>query len=244
MERPIYLKGLFLFYFILKCKINEYRAMKIIMKKNDTAQNEIEIMRKISHPHIVNIFDIYEDTKKYYIMMEFFEGGELFEAISEQRTFTEIDCAHIIKQILSALNYLHSKNIMHRDLKPENIMLTHKLSKKNKKYEVKIIDFGTAKIFKKEQKETKFIGISYYIAPEVLKESYDEKCDIWSCGVIMFILLCGYPPFNGNTNDGIYNNIRNNQPYFHGEDWKDMTPDAVDLLQNMLNKQPNKRFSL
>ena len=224
-------------------KLKEIRAMKIILKKNETAQNEIEIMRKISHPHIVNIFDIYEDTKKYYIMMELFEGGELFEAISEQGAFTEEDCAHIMKQILSAVNYLHSKNIMHRDLKPENIMLTHKLSKKNKKYELKIIDFGTAKIFEGDQKETKFIGTSYYIAPEVLKENYDEKCDVWSCGVIMYILLCGYPPFNGNSNEEIYNSIKNSQPYFHGEDWRDITPEAIDLLQNMLNKNSNKRFS-
>ena len=224
-------------------QLKELRAMKIIPKKNENAQIEIDIMRKISHPHIVNIFDIYEDTKKYYIMMELFDGGELFEAISEQGVFTEEDCAHIMKQVISAVTYLHSKNIMHRDIKPENIMLTHKLNKKNKKYEVKLIDFGAAVIFKKGEKQKQFIGTTYYIAPEVLKESYDEKCDVWSCGVIMYILLCGYPPFNGNTNEEIYNSIKNSQPYFHGEDWKDITPEAIDLLQNMLNKKPNKRFS-
>ena len=225
-------------------KLGEYRAMKIINKKSESSQNEVDILRKISHPNIVNIFEIYEDSKKYYIMMEICEGGELFEAISQQGSFSEGDCANIMKSLLSAVNYLHGKNIVHRDLKPENIMLTKNLSKmKNKKYEIKLIDFGTAKQFEPHQKLNKFIGTSYYIAPEVLKENYNEKCDIWSCGVILYILLCGYPPFNGNSNVDIYHNIQNNPPYFNGEEWKDITKEAIDLIKCMLNKTPNKRFS-
>ena len=222
-------------------KLNEIRAMKITNKKTYSSKYEIDILRKISHPNITNIFEIFEDSKKYYVIMEFLEGGELFDAITSIGSFSEESACQVMKQILSAIYYLHSSCIVHRDLKPENIMLLQK--PQNGNYHIKLIDFGTAKTFKPGKKMSKFIGTSYYIAPEVLKESYDQKCDVWSCGVIMYILLCGYPPFNGNTNNDIYNAIKNNLPYFHGEDWKEITPEAIDLLQNMLNKNPSKRFS-
>ena len=129
-------------------------------------------------------------------------------------------------------------NIVHRDLKPENIMLVSK-----SKFEVKIIDFGTAKILEKGTKLSKFIGTSYYIAPEVIKENYDEKCDVWSCGVILYILLCGYPPFNGSNNSAIYYNIQNSNPDFTGDEWKDVSKEAIELIKQMLVKDPSKRIS-
>ena len=146
----------------------------------------------------MNIFEIFEDSKKYYIITEMLDGGELFEFITNQGTFSETDAAILMKQILQGVNYLHSQYIVHRDLKPENTML---ISKPNsvKQYSLKIIDFGTAIQIRPGQKINKFIGTSYYIAPEVLAENYNEKCDVWSCGVIMYILLCGYPPFNGSV---------------------------------------------
>ena len=222
-------------------QLNEIRAMKITNKKSDSSKYEIEILRKISHPNITNIFEIFADSKKYYVIMEFLEGGELFEAITSIGSFTEASACKVMKQILSAVFYLHSNHIVHRDLKPENIMLTQK--PKNGNYQIKLIDFGTAKIFKPGKKMNKFIGTSYYIAPEVLKERYDEKCDVWSCGVILFILLCGYPPFNGNTNVDIFHAIQNQNPIFGGEEWEDITPEAKDLIKQMLKKNPNERLT-
>ena len=222
-------------------QLGEIRAMKITNKKSDSSKYEIEILRKISHPNITNIFEIFADSKKYYVIMEFLEGGELFEAITSIGSFTEASACKVMKQILSAVYYLHSNRIVHRDLKPENIMLTQK--PKNANYQIKLIDFGTAKIFKPGKKMNKFIGTSYYIAPEVLKERYDEKCDVWSCGVILFILLCGYPPFNGNTNVDIFHAIQNQNPIFGGEEWEDITPEAKDLIKLMLKKNPNERLS-
>ena len=222
-------------------ELNEIRAMKITNKKSESSKYEIEILRKISHPNITKIFEIFSDSKKYYIIMEFLEGGELFEAITNIGSFTEASASKVMKQILSAVYYLHSNNIVHRDLKPENIMLTQK--PKNGNYQIKLIDFGTAKIFRPGKKMNKFIGTSYYIAPEVLKERYDEKCDVWSCGVILFILLCGYPPFNGNNNVDIFHAIQNQNPIFGGEEWEDITSEAKDLIKLMLRKNPNERLS-
>ncbi len=222
-------------------QLNEIRAMKITSKKSESSKSEIEILRKISHPNISNVYEIYEDSRKYYIMMEFLEGGELFEAITNIGSFSEQNAAGVMKQLLSAVNYLHQMNIMHRDLKPENIMLTGK--PKNNQYMIKLIDFGTARQFIPGKKINKFIGTSYYIAPEVLRENYDEKCDVWSCGVILYILLCGYPPFNGNTNIDIYHNIQTQNPSFAGEEWEDITKEAIDLIKNMLNRNPLKRWN-
>ena len=222
-------------------QLNEIRAMKITNKKSESSKYEIEILRKISHPNITNIFEIFADSKKYYVIMEFLEGGELFEAITSIGSFTEASACKVMKQILSAVYYLHSNHIVHRDLKPENIMLTQK--PKNGNYQIKLIDFGTAKIFKPGKKMNKFIGTSYYIAPEVIKERYDEKCDVWSCGVILFILLCGYPPFNGNTNTDIFHAIQNQNPIFGGEEWEDITSEAKDLIKLMLKKNPSERLT-
>ncbi len=218
-------------------QLGEIRAMKIVNKKLSSSMYEIDILRKISHPNIVNIFEIFEDKKKYYIINEFCDGGELFSAIAEKGFFTELEANKLIKQVLQTINYLHSNCIVHRDLKPENIMLMSNGT------DIKVIDFGTAIELPKKKKLTKFIGTAYYIAPEVISQNYDEKCDIWSCGIILYILLCGYPPFNGPSNNDIYSAIQHSKLLFEKESWKEISKEAISLIKKMLEKNPRKRPS-
>ena len=219
-------------------QLGEIRAMKIVSKKNKSSLNEIEILKIISHPNIINIYEIYEDSKKYYIMYEFLQGGELFESLTKLGKLNECIAAFVLKQIMNAINYLHSLNIVHRDLKPENIMIIDK-----KQLTLKIIDFGGGKILKPGVLEKEIVGTPYYIAPEVLKRNYNEKCDIWSCGVILFILLGGYPPFNGKKREELFDNIINKSVKFNQENWKNISTEAKDLIEKMLDKDFNNRPS-
>lgn len=161
--------------------------------------NEIEILKQLDHPNILKLFEFFQDQKRFFLVTEFCNGGELFDKIAEEQYFSETDAAKIIKQILSAVNYCHQRSIVHRDLKPENILLNRDLNDPK----ITIIDFGTSGVFDPDQKMQQKYGTPYYIAPEVLGNSYDEKCDLWSIGVILYILLCGYPPFNGANDEQI-----------------------------------------
>ena len=154
-------------------------AMKIIKKRKNKSNeereilNEIEILKKLDHPKILKIVDFYSKVKKYYIITEYCPEGELFNEIIKVGRFDEGQTAFIIIQILKVISYCHRNYIIHRDIKPENIMITKR--EKNGCLQVKLIDFGTAKIFEKGQSENRYVGSSYYMAPEVLKRKYDEK---------------------------------------------------------------------
>ena len=217
------------------------RALKVIKKSSNNILktfNDVDLLKNLIHPNIMQILEIYEDKNNLYLVCEFCEGEDLFDQILKKVSFTEDKAAGIIKQILSALTYIHSNNIVHRDIKPENILLDS-----NNDDSIKIIDWGTARYFNKKNKLRKVSGSPYYIAPEVLLEKYDEKCDIWSCGVIMYTLLCGYPPFNGETDVEILNRIRTGKFIFPDEEWEFISPEAKDLIRKMLKYNPSKRLS-
>ena len=167
------------------------------------------------------------------------KGGELFEQILKKRQFTEQETAPLIKQVLSAIVYCHSRNIVHRDLKPENLILDiHSPSAK-----VKVVDFGTAMIFDSKVKLTEKFGTPYYIAPEVLSKRYNEKCDVWSLGVIIYLLLSGYPPFNGRSDREVLRKVKLGRFSMPSNEWKGISPEVKDLIKQMLTLDPNKRMS-
>ena len=218
------------------------RAVKIIQKsKVDTKVlfNEINVLSKLSHPNIMQIYEIFYDNTNIYIVSEYCKGGELFEIISTKGNFSEKDACVIMKQLMSAICYSHQNNIVHRDLKPENILMDND----SDDLTIKIIDWGCAQTIKTTKQSNQADGTAYYIAPEVLKGEYNEKCDIWACGVIFYILLCGYPPFNGETDDEIYLEVLKGKFEFPEEDWSEVSDEAKALIKKMLTKDVNKRIT-
>ena len=194
------------------------RAVKKVAKKKiknmERFQQEIEILQQLDHPHVLKLYEYFEDSRNVYLVTEICRGGELFDRIIEAEFFSEKVASRIFKQILQSLNYCHSQGIAHRDLKPENFLF----ESKDADADLKIIDFGLSKVIRNPQflesvggqKNVKELdrmntraGTPNYISPEVLAGNYGVECDMWSAGCILYILLCGYPPFYGDDDQEI-----------------------------------------
>ena len=226
----------------------EIRAMKIINKSascsiEDDKEifNEINILRTMDHPNILKIFEFYSNKESYSIVTELCSGGELFQEIIEKGPFNEKYCAYVMYQIFSAINYCHKMHILHRDLKPENILIAKR--DKNDFPLIKICDFGTSKMFEKGTVQRKLVGSSYYIAPEVLKKHYDEKCDIWSCGVILYILLSARPPFGGESDSEIMEKVSKGKYDLKSPPFDTISSEAKDLIKCCMTMEVSKRIS-
>ena len=224
----------------------EIRAVKIIDKnllskgmiEKRKVLNEVDILRTLDHPNVLKVFEYFEDPRNYYLVMEYCSGGDLFDELDRVKSFDEISASKIMSQILAGVAYIHNQSIVHRDLKLENILIWSKANE----IHIKIIDFNIATI-NTGKKLSKFTGTSYYIAPEVINESYDEKCDVWSCGVIMFLLLTGSFPFIGSTRDAVLHNIKANKITFYYKTWNKVSSEAQDLIRLLLNQNPGLRIS-
>jgi len=182
--------------------------------------------------------EVIDTTDTLYLVLEFAAGGELFDAIVNRGSYSEEDAANIIKQILEAIKYIHEHGIAHRDLKPENLLLAE-----GKKDYIKIADFGLSKSFNEEQLQTS-CGTPDYVAPEVLLgEPYDMAVDIWSIGVITYVLLCGFPPFYGEVQKDLFENIMSGNYDFPDPEWSRVSKEGKDFIKKILVVDPSKRYN-
>ena len=228
------------------------RAMKIIDKNKMSSGgkksliNEINIVKSLDHPNIMKVYEYFNKDNNLYIISELLSGGELLEKINENGFLSEDVSAYIMKQIFSAVDFCHEKGILHRDLKPENILIESEAEAKKEFFTIKIIDFGTSGKIQDEEDELFNVGVGtpLYVAPEILEnEKYDEKCDMWSCGVIMFMMLSGKAPFDGDNDEEIYQSVRKGKYDFDNEKWDEISNEAKDLIKKLLIHDFNKRFS-
>ena len=229
---------------------NEKVAMKQIKKSSANLlsdgeiTDEIEILKNLDHPDIVRIIESFNTKNSYILITEYCEGGELFDQVKNQLSETQI--AVIFKQILSGLAYLHSNNIVHRDLKLENILIYEKEKSKTTGedlFNIKIIDFGTARIFDKNKNPQSIVGSSYYIAPEVLRQKYNKECDLWSVGVILYMFIVGHAPFDGCDDEEITTNIQRGVYRKNDRRWIKASKEVKDLIQKLLTYRPSQRLS-
>lgn len=236
---------------VRKCKnkqTGEICALKTIDKSKlpDNAiqlRREIDILLDVDHPHIIKLYDVYEDETSIYLVSELCSGGELYDRViektkSKEGHFSEFTAARIIKNILSAIQYCHDeKQIVHRDLKPENFLLTDETDDA----QIKVIDFGLSRYSANRMQSQ--VGTIYYVAPEVLVGDYTDKADIWSIGVVAYVLLCGFPPFNAGTEKLTYNIVQEGAVKFPSPAWDRTSPKAIRFIKRLLEKDPDTRPS-
>lgn len=221
-------------------------AIKIILKKNVKGNermvlDELDMLQRLKHPHIVKFRDWFESRDKYYIVTELATGGELFDRICDQGKFTEKDASQTIKQVLGAVNYLHQNNVVHRDLKPENLLYRDKSAESD----LVLADFGIAKMLdSKDEVLTTMAGSFGYAAPEVmLKQGHGKAVDMWSMGVITYTLLCGYSPFRSENLQDLIDECCSAQVVFHERYWKDVSDDGKDFIMKLLQPKPEERWT-
>ena len=222
-----------------------YFAIKSISIKNmcqkdyDDLVKEVDIISDLDHPNIIKFYETYHDDCFFHIVMELCKGKEVFDNICNHGYLPEKKVQNIIFKVLLAIAHCHSMGITHRDLKPENILF----ESLKPDAEIKLIDFGLSRKYSKNEKMHTILGTPYYVAPEVLKGDYDEKCDIWSIGAMTYLMLCGDPPFTGDSNNEIFKKIVKAELKFNSYKWKNISDEAKDFVKLCLNKNATQRPS-
>lgn len=220
-------------------------AIKIILKNvkgnEKMVYDELDMLQRLKYPYIVKFVDWFESRDKFYIVTQLATGGELFDRICDQGKFTEKDASQTIKQVLSAVDYLHNNNVVHRDLKPENLLyITQDLDS-----DLVLADFGIAKMLDSGEDTLKTMAGSFgYAAPEVMEQKgHGKPVDMWSLGVITYMLLCDYSPFRSENLKDLIRECTLSQVVFHERYWKDVSQDAKDFITRLIVPEPGKRWT-
>ena len=227
-----------------KNKKMKFFAIKSIPMKNLSCNindfiKEVDIISTLDHPNIIKFYETFHDDYFFHIVMELCKGKEIIHQMGNYGFIEEKKVTCVVFKVLLAIAHCHNRGVTHRDLKPENILF----DSMKKDAEIKILDFGLSRKYDKEQKMHSILGTPYYVAPEVLKGEYDEKCDIWSIGAMTYLMLCGEPPFNGNSNNEIFKKIVKENIKFKSLLWKNISNNAKDFVKICLSKNSNKRPS-
>jgi calcium-dependent protein kinase len=218
-------------------KINSHSLRKL--------HEEISIMKSLDHPNIIKLREVFFGSKTVYLVMELCRGGELFDKLTKQapRGLADDRARQLMTDMFSAVRYLHSHNIVHRDLKLENFLFLEDGDAAGGS-SLKLIDFGLSKHCDTQETMHHVVGSAYYIAPEVLAGNYDHRCDVWSLGVICYILLTGQPPFTGVTGEQVYKSVCTSEPDFSSTRFAHVRPATVDFVRRLLVKDPDYRMTI
>ncbi|XP_015900389.2 calcium-dependent protein kinase 20 [Ziziphus jujuba] len=234
------------FFCIEKGTGKEFACKSIAKRKLTTEEDvedvrrEIQIMHHLAgHPNVIQIVGAYEDAVAVHVVMELCAGGELFDRIIQRGHYTERKAAQLARVIVGVVEACHSLGVMHRDLKPENFLFVNQ----DEEAPLKTIDFGLSVFFRPGETFTDVVGSPYYVAPEVLRKHYGPECDVWSAGVIIYILLSGVPPFWDETEQGIFEQVLKGDLDFASEPWPSISEGAKDLVRRMLVRDPKKRLT-
>ncbi|CAI5722846.1 unnamed protein product [Hyaloperonospora brassicae] len=237
------------------CKIIEKKRLASSKRKRlevaTQLRREVNVLQRVNHPHIAKLVQSFEDDEFLILVMELLEGGELFDAIVQKGRFAEAEAVHVARSLLSAIQHMHERGVVHRDLKPENMLLAVSATRRRQKavpdvpLNIKIIDFGFAKVLKEGATSSSFLGTGGYLAPEILlRQPYNASVDMWSFGVLAYLLLCGRLPFPATTQ------LRPNQSIqmlykltFPRRYWHGVSPLAIDFVQRVLVLDPSARLT-
>jgi len=202
-------------------------------------EREVAVAKSLDHPNIARLHEVFRDGRQIHLVMELCTGGELFDRVLGSEGLGEPLAATYAQQILEAICYLHARQLVHRDVKPENFLLQNAAPGAM----LKMIDFGLARTFHPGCSMSTRVGTAYYVAPQVLRGDYDEKCDVWSAGIILYILLCGYPPFSADSDEAIFRQIRAGTFDFPSPDWDGVSAEARAFVRELLTKEAKRRPS-